>query len=96
MPYKKTQNKTSKTKTKTLTTKSRTTRGPTPDPTTKHPTTNPKTQPPTWPAWEILDQQLVKEAEKAEIGKFKKMGVYSHVSRSVALNDLDGSVVKVK
>ena len=41
--------------------------------------------------WEILDQQLVKEAEKAEIARFKKMGVYSYVSRSEALNDPDGS-----
>ena len=46
--------------------------------------------------WEILDQQLVKEAEKAEIARFKKMGVYSYVSRSEALNDPDGSFVKVK
>ena len=46
--------------------------------------------------WEILDQQLVKEAEKAEIARFKKMGVYSFVSRSEALNDPDGSFVKVK
>ena len=46
--------------------------------------------------WEILDQQLGKEAEKAEIARFKKMGVYSYVSRSEALNDPDGSFVKVK
>ena len=46
--------------------------------------------------WEILNQQLVKEAEKAEIARFKKMGVYSYVSRSEALNDPDGSFVKVK
>ena len=46
--------------------------------------------------WEILDQQLVEEAEKAEIARFKKMGVYSYVSRSEALNDPDGSFVKVK
>ena len=46
--------------------------------------------------WEILDQQLVKEAEKAEIARFKKMGVYSYLSRSEALNDPDGSFVKVK
>ena len=46
--------------------------------------------------WEILDQQLVKEAEKAEIARFKKMGVHSYVSRSEALKDPDGSFVKVK
>ena len=28
--------------------------------------------------WETWDQQLVKEAEKAEIARFKKMGVYSY------------------
>ena len=27
--------------------------------------------------WEILDQQLVEEAEKAEIARFKKMGVFT-------------------
>ena len=44
----------------------------------------------------ILDQELVKVAEKAEIARFKKMGVYTYVRRSEALNDPDGSFVKVK
>ena len=43
-----------------------------------------------------LDQQLVKEAEKAEIARFKKMGLYSYLSRSKASNDFAGSFVKVK
>ena len=28
--------------------------------------------------WEILDRHLVKEAEKAELARFKKMCVHSH------------------
>ena len=46
--------------------------------------------------WETWDLQLVREAEKAEIARFKKMCVYYYVSRSEALNDPDGSFVKVK
>ena len=46
--------------------------------------------------WERLDQHLVEEGEKAELARFKKMGVYSYVRRSEAVNDLDGTFVKVK
>ena len=45
---------------------------------------------------ERLDPKLVALGEKAEMDRFKKMGVYDYVDREVAENDLEGKFVKVK
>ena len=46
--------------------------------------------------WEKLDANLVKAGEEEEMSRFRKMGVYNHVSRTEAENDPEGNFVKVK
>ena len=46
--------------------------------------------------WEPLDSKLVREAEREEMERFRKMCVYRYVDRTMALNDLNGKFVKVK
>ena len=45
---------------------------------------------------ERLDPKLVAKAEKDELDRFQKMGVYSYIRREEALADADGTFVKVK
>ena len=46
--------------------------------------------------WEELDPERVAEGERAELERFKKMGVYDYETRAVAMNDELGEFVKVK
>ena len=46
--------------------------------------------------WEELDPERVAEGERAELERFKKMGVYGYEMRAVAMNDELGKFVKVK
>ena len=46
--------------------------------------------------WEELDTEKVMEAERVELERFTKMGVYDYVSREEAMADPDGKFVKVK
>ena len=46
--------------------------------------------------WEELDPERVAEGERAELERFKKMGVYDYETRAVAMNDELGKFVKVK
>ena len=46
--------------------------------------------------WEELDPVKVVEGERAELSRFKEMGVYEYVSRETAMNDPEGQFVKVK
>ena len=45
---------------------------------------------------EKLAQHLVEEGDKAELARFKKIGVCSYVRRSEAVDDPDGTFVKVQ
>ena len=45
---------------------------------------------------EILDPNLVKESEQEEMNRFKKMKVYTYVTRREAEQDPRGVLVKVK
>ena len=46
--------------------------------------------------WEELDPERVAEGERAELERFKKMGVYDCETRAVAMNDELRKFVKVK
>ena len=46
--------------------------------------------------WEELDPERVAEGQRAELVRFKKMGVYDYETRAVAMNDELGKFVKVK
>ena len=46
--------------------------------------------------WEELDPERVAEGERAELERFKKMGVYDYETRPVATNDEFGKFVKVE
>ena len=45
---------------------------------------------------ELFNQRLVREAEDAELQRFKKMGVYDYVGRQTAHQDGEGIFVKVR
>lgn len=46
--------------------------------------------------WKKLEPALVELEERAELERFKKMGVYEYVSRNEAVHDPERKVVKVK
>ena len=45
---------------------------------------------------EELDPEKVAEGERAELERFKKMGVYDYETRAVAIHDEFGKFVKAK
>lgn len=46
--------------------------------------------------WGLFDPALVELRERAELERFKKMGVYTYAPREEAIHDPRGKVVKAK